>query len=103
MSVQALLLYTYTFGYYSNSLFPFIDGHPVSYSVVTKQVSFTVSFIALHLKLYQGDSFYIDVATYAARMGVFLWRIALKGWSYILHIQVRFICCIRVLMLLVYK
>lgn len=66
MSVQALLLYTYTFGYYSNSLFPFIDGHPVSYSVVTKQVIFTVSFIALHLKLYQGDSFYIDVATYAA-------------------------------------
>lgn len=97
-SVQALLLYTHTFGNYSNSLFPVIDGHPVSYSFVTKQMSFTVSFIALHLKLYKGDSFYIGVATYAARMGVFLRRITLKGWSYILHIQVRVICCIRVLM-----
>lgn len=69
MSVQALLLYTYTFGYYSNPLFPFRDGHPVSYSFVTKQMSFAVSFIGLHLKLYKGDSFYIVVATYAARMG----------------------------------
>lgn len=51
------------------NLFQFIDGHPVSYSFVKKQLSSAVCFIGLDPKLYKGYSFCIGVATHAAKMG----------------------------------
>lgn len=66
---HALHLYTQKFGHTSGPLFQFIDGHPVSYSFVTKQLSSAISFIGLDPKLYKGLSFRIGAATRAARMG----------------------------------
>lgn len=67
--VHALHLYTQKFGHTSGPLFQLIDGHPVSYSFVTKQLSSAVSFIGLDPRLYKRHSFRIGAATHAARLG----------------------------------
>lgn len=67
--VHTLYEYLQIFGHQTGPLYQFIEGKPVTYTFVSKNLQNTISFIGLNPALYKGHSFRIGAATHAAKLG----------------------------------
>ena len=67
--VHSLFHYLTIYKHVKGPLFQFLDGSPVTYSFVCRELNKCISLIGLNPKFYKCHSFRIGAATYAASLG----------------------------------